>query len=441
MLPSPLLNLLVKEIKELMRDPKILVGTVIMPLIMFGILGAVFDTSISSTQEAVKNISIVIVDEDNSFVSSAFKSFVQSNPIFKFKTYYSNSLDEALKILPQYNASGIVLLPNGLSNNISKGISGQIITYVALSSLSIVEQGKASVFQSVIEAFNKALSLQIITNNIPSTDPTFVANPISGDYYTYFNGRTSNVSPQVVFSTLTTQSMMMPIIIMIMLITTMTMASTAVAIEKETKTLETLLTLPVNRITILIGKLSGSLFVAILGTITYLIGFNYYMSSLMGGIGGAQPQVDLSSLGITVTPIGYVLLGIVFFISIVASLAIAVTFSVFSEDVRSAQSSISYIYIIILVPILLLMFMDINTLPTYQQILLYIIPFTHTVVATRELLFGNYSTVLFNIAYLSVFTGVVLYLAAKLFTTEKVFTTKLKFRRKLFAQRQITREQ
>jgi len=424
-----------------MRDPKILVGTVLMPLIMFGILGAVFNTSITSTQEAMKNISIVVVDEDNSFVSSAFKSFMQSNPAFKFKTYDSNSLDEALRILPQYNASAVVLLPNGLSNNISRGIPGQIKTYVALTSLSIVEQGKASVFQSVIEAFNKALSLQIITNNIPSTDPTFVSNPISGDYHTYFKGKTSSVPPEVVFGTLSTQSMMMPIIIMIMLITTMTMASTAVAIEKETKTLETLLTLPVNRITILIGKLSGSLFVAILGTITYLIGFNYYMSSLMGGIGGAQPQVDLSALGITITPIGYVLLGIVFFISIVATLAIAVTFSVFSEDVRSAQSSISYIYIIILIPILLLMFMDINTLPTYQQILLYIIPFTHTVVATRELLIGNYSTVLFNIIYLSAFTAVVLYLAAKLFATEKVFTMKFTLKRKIFTQRRTIKEQ
>ena len=55
-MPKPLLNLILKEVKELMRDPKILVGTVLMPLIMFGVLGSVFSASISSTEEAVKNL-------------------------------------------------------------------------------------------------------------------------------------------------------------------------------------------------------------------------------------------------------------------------------------------------------------------------------------------------------------------------------------------------
>ena len=251
-MPSALINLLVKELKELMRDPKILVGTVLMPIIMFGLLGAVFSASISSTQEAVKNISIVVVDEDKALVSSSFKSFLESSPAFKFKTYYSNSLDEALRVLPEYNASGVVLLPKGLSDNITEGTPGQIKTYISFTTLSIVEQGKASVFQSVVESFNKALSLQIIASNIPSKDPMFISNPISGGYYTYFKGKVLNVPPQIMYSTLSTQIMMMPIIIMIMLFTTMSMAATAVAIEKETKTLETLLTLPVNRITILI---------------------------------------------------------------------------------------------------------------------------------------------------------------------------------------------
>jgi ABC-2 type transport system permease protein len=302
--------------------------------------------------------------------------------------------------------------------------------YVVFSSLSVVEQGKASMLQSMLEAYNKALSLQIISSELPSSNPLFVSNPISSRYYTYFKGNVADIPPQLVASTISTQMMMMPLVIMIMLMTTMTMAATAVAIEKEAKTLETLLTLPVNRLTILVGKLSGSLFVALLGTVAYMFGFNYYMNSLLGGFGGGQQTLDLSSLGITVTPIGYVLLGIVFFISIVATLALAVSFSVFSEDVRSAQNSISYIYIIIIVPMLLFMFIDINTLSLPAQIALYAIPFTHTMNATREILLGNYQSVLFNILYLVVFTVVILYIAAKLFTTEKVFTTKFTLKRR-----------
>ena len=424
---SHLYNLFIKEVKELVRDPKILVGTVVMPLIMFTILGGIFNTSMTATQEAIKDIAIVVVDQDNGAVSTAFKSFLENSPSFKFKIYFSVNIEDALSKLADNNASGIVLLPEDLSYNISRGTRGQIKAYIALNSFSMVEQGKGSTFQSMINAFNKALSNQIISDNIPSVDPTFVSNPVSAGYVTYFRGKVSNLPPELVYSTFSSQLIMMPIIIMIMLFTTMTMASTAVAIEKETKTLETLLTLPVNRMTILIGKLSGSLLVAVLGTVTYIIGFNYYMSSLLGN----QSQMDLSSLGLTTTPMSYALLGLVLFISIVASLAIAVAFSVFSEDVRSAQTSVSYIYVVILIPTFLFMFIDINTLSLPIQLLLYTIPFTHTLAATKEILIGNFSGIFLNVVYLIIFTVVILYIAAKLFTTEKVFTSRFMIRRKV----------
>lgn len=426
---NALTTLIIKEIKELLRDPKILVGTVLMPLIMFGILGSIFNISMSSARESFESISIIVVDEDNGWVSSTFKNFIENFPATKVNAFYAQNLDTALEELKRTNASGIIVLPKDLSQNISKGVRGEIFSYVSLSTLSIMEQGKAATFQSLIEAFNRILSLQIISSKIPSMDPSFVSNPIAGGYYTYFRGNVVNASPQTITGTLYLQMMMMPIIIMIMLFSAMTMASTAIALEKETKTLETLLTLPVNRLTILVGKLSGSLFVAVLGTITYLFGFNYYMSSLTGGF-IEQQNIDLSALGITITPLGYTLIGIVFFISIVATLALAISFSVFSEDVRSAQTSISYIYIIILVPTLILMFIDINTLPMISQILIYLIPFTHTLVATKNILIGDYTLLPLNIGYLTIFTIAILYVAAKLFTTEKIFTTKISFKRK-----------
>lgn len=426
---NALTTLIIKEIKELLRDPKILVGTVLMPLIMFGILGSIFNISMSSARESFESISIIVVDEDNGWVSSAFKNFIENFSATKVNAFYVQNLNIALEELKRTNASGIIVLPKDLSQNISKGVRGEIFSYVSLNTLSIMEQGKAATFQSLVEAFNKILSLQIISSKIPSMDPSFVSNPIAGGYYTYFRGNVVNISPQTITGTLYLQMMMMPIVIMIMLFSAMTMASTAIALEKETKTLETLLTLPVNRLIILVGKLSGSLFVAVLGTVAYLFGFNYYMSSLTGGF-VEQQNIDLSALGITITPLGYTLMGIVFFISIVATLALAVSFSVFSEDVRSAQTSISYIYIIILVPTLILMFIDINTLPMISQILIYLIPFTHTLVATKNILIGDYTLLPLNIGYLTIFTVAILYVAAKLFTTEKIFTTKISFKRK-----------
>jgi len=44
-LVSGLRNLVVKEIKEMVRDPKILLGMVLMPLIMFPVMGAAMNIS------------------------------------------------------------------------------------------------------------------------------------------------------------------------------------------------------------------------------------------------------------------------------------------------------------------------------------------------------------------------------------------------------------
>ncbi|MEM4140827.1 MAG: ABC transporter permease, partial [Nitrososphaeria archaeon] len=172
--------LIVKEVKELLRDPKILVGTVLMPIIMFGLLGSIFNFSIGSARESFENISIIVVDEDNGQVSRAFKNFIENYPAAKINALYVQNISLAFDELKKTNASGIILLPKELSQNISKGTKGEIVSYILLSSLSMTEQGKASIFQSIVESFNKILSLQIISSQIPSMDPSFVSNPIAG---------------------------------------------------------------------------------------------------------------------------------------------------------------------------------------------------------------------------------------------------------------------
>jgi ABC-type Na+ efflux pump permease subunit len=44
-------SFLLKELKELVRDPKILLGMIIVPLIMFPVLGAVMSLSVESAKE------------------------------------------------------------------------------------------------------------------------------------------------------------------------------------------------------------------------------------------------------------------------------------------------------------------------------------------------------------------------------------------------------
>jgi ABC-2 type transport system permease protein len=191
--------------------------------------------------------------------------------------------------------------------------------------------------------------------------------------------------------------------------------------------LETLLTLPVDRFAILMGKLSSSIFVAGVGALAYMIGYNYMLGSLMFGF-QTTASIDLVKLGLVPSVFGYLLLGISLFVTLLSGLALAVIMSAFSEDVRGAQALVGYIYPLIFIPALALMYLDFNTLPLALKAVLYAIPFSQPIIASKAVIIGDYWTAIFGIVYVAAFTVIVMYVASKLFATEKILTAKLKFR-------------
>jgi len=79
-----------------------------------------------------------------------------------------------------------------------------------------------------------------------------------------------------------------------------------------------------------------------------------------------------------------------------------------------------------------MMFTDVYALPFPLMIVLLAIPFTHPMLASKVAFTGDYLTAVIGIVYVTIFTIVVLYIAARLFGTEKILTAKLKFRKLRF---------
>jgi ABC-2 type transport system permease protein len=61
------------------------------------------------------------------------------------------------------------------------------------------------------------------------------------------------------------------------------------------------------------------------------------------------------------------------------------------------------------------------------QAVLYAIPYSHPIIASKAVVTGNYFTVILGIVYVAVFTVVIMYIASRLFATEKILTAKLIF--------------
>jgi len=420
-----LLNIIVKEVKELVRDPKILLPMIIIPLILFPIMGFAIQTSMEAAEGSMEEMSVAVMDLDGGPVAETMmNNLTQWNT--KIVQINDSDFAKAFNYVQESNLTGLIVIPSGFSQNITEGKTAELEIYTPFRGGGIIESTSSSGVSSLLSFFESNLVNQRIEDVLK--DPTNFLNPIALSEKSIIKGKGVDVNPTILFGLVLSQSIMMPVGIMMLLIFAMQIAATAVASEKEEKTLETLLTVPINRFIILAGKLTGSILVAVVGAIAYLIGFSFYVNSFTGII-PTEAGIDLASIGLAPTLLSYVLLGVSLFMALLSSLALAISLSVFAEDVRGAQALVGPLTILLVFPMIFTMFTDITALPFPLSTILLAIPFTHPLLAANVAFTGNYSLTIGGIIYMAIFTVGVLYIAARLFGTEKILTAKLKFRK------------
>jgi len=414
-------TILLKELKELMRDPKILIGMIVLPLIMFPVLGLVLGYAAETAQNEALRSTLLIVDNDQDTWSNAFVTYMNTSMNIALVNNIApqHVVDQGL--LTQYDSSTFVVIPQGFSANLTQHVAGD---YPVTGTIAVygVYNGGGGIFSglggvgvtALIGGFNRVVAPDLVV----VTQSSIIKGQIQ-----------EGVDVSILSGLMLSQSIALPLTIMIMLTYSMQIAATSVAMEKEEKTLETLLTTPVDRFAILMGKVSSTIIVAGVAAVTVLIGYNYMIGSISMGIvnstGGAG--IDLVSLGLVPTFTGYTLLGLSLFFTLLSALALAVVMSAFSENVRGAQALVGYIYPLIFLPSMALIYLDINSMPLAAQAVFYAIPYSQPIVAAQQVVTGNYLPVVLGIVYVAIFTVVIMYVASRLFATERILTAKLSF--------------
>jgi ABC-2 type transport system permease protein len=407
-----------------MRDPKILVGMIVLPLVMFPVLGLVLGYAVETAQSEAMKATLLIVNNDTADAgnwSSNFIAYVSSSMNVHVVSNYSpqNVVDQGL--LTQYNSTTFVVIPDGFSENLTRhaqgdrNVTGRVSVYSIFNSGGGIFSGiGGSSVTAIVEGFNRAVAPDLVYASQSSIIKGHVEE---------------GVDASVLSGLMLSQSIALPITVMIMLTYAMQIAATSVAMEKEEKTLETLLTVPVDRFAILMGKVSSTVIVAGVASITVLIGYTYMLGSISSGVMGAVTggSVDLVALGLVPSLGGYALLGVSLFFTLLSALALAVVMSAFSENVRGAQALVGYIYPLIFLPSMALIYLNFNSLPLAVQAILYAIPYSHPIIASQAIVTGNYLPVIFGIVYVAIFTVVIMYVASRLFATEKILTAKIRF--------------
>jgi ABC-2 type transport system permease protein len=422
-----LMNIILKEIKELVRDPKVLLPMIVIPLVMFPLMGFAIETSMETVEQSIGETSVALIDQDQGQYALTLQAFMTGSN-FSITHLDDVTVDEALEQVQDSNLTSLIIIPSGFSENITERKTADITIYTPFRGGGIADSTRSSTVNTLLNIFESGILDQRIREGFPESEAAQILNPINLEDKSIVKGKSADVRPADLFSLMISQTTIMPVGMMTLLIFAMQLAATAVASEKEEKTLETLLTMPINRTMILAGKLTGSIIVALVGAVAYLIGFSYYMNSFTGM--GPDVVIDLAAIGLAPSLASYAILGVSLFMALLSALALAISLSVFAENVRGAQALVGPLSMLFIVPMIFTMFTDINALPFPLSIILLAIPFTHPMLAANVSFTGNYVGAIGGIAYMAIFTIIVLYVAAKLFGTEKILTAKLKFQRR-----------
>jgi len=414
---SSLGNIIRKEVKELLT-PSALIPIIIMALV-FGSIGSMVG---GSTQKLSEKPTIGVIDLDHSPLSQ----FVYTQYDHASKIIYNQSdVQAGIDAVRAGQGVALIVINPGFESNISSNHTGSARIVWVLEGASIIDSISVAPVSSINAIVLNNLSRYIIDHHI-TDNSSVVLQPVSVSEDTVFKGRMmAGVNPGTIQSVVQQQGIIVPVIVLMVIIMAGSMVVSSMGMEKENKTLETLLTLPVKRTSIVLGKLVGAAIVGLIVAVIYMFGFSYYMSSLT-----VSAPIDLAKYGMTLNMFDYLLVGISLFLALVCGLALCMILGIFTKNYKAAQSMTLPVTLLAMVPMFITMFADFNTLPTAIQALVFGIPFSHPMMAMKELMFGNTAMVLAGIAYEAIFAAVAMFIAVTLFKKDILLTGRAKSAKK-----------
>lgn len=410
---SALSNIIRKEIKELLTPATIL--PIVILTLVFGSIG---NTMGGIENEISEKPIIGLINEENTTFSTIATTVLHQHANVVYNSSNITTREQGINTVQNKDGAALLIIPKNFTSNIQQNKQAIIEIEWIVKGTGILDTIPSAAVEGLIGLIQSQISKKLITAENQTTNATLVLNPLSKQETTTLKGHTyENISPGQITGFLSTQSTTTPIIIMMIIIIAGGMVISSMALEKENKTLETLLTLPVRRVSIVTGKIIASAIVGLLLAVIYMFGIGYYMQSF---------QFDMPSSGTTfslsLSSFDLLLVGISLFITLVAGLSLCMLLGTMAKNYKSAQSLTAPVTMMAIFPMLLTMFTDFDTLPLALKALVFAIPFSHPMMASKALLFDDYTLVIAGIAYVSIFAITIIGIVIWVFTTDRLIT-------------------
>jgi ABC-type Na+ efflux pump, permease component len=405
-------NIIKKEFRELFTLSTVLSMVVI--AVIFGFVGMmVGDIEVRIAEKPI--IGVVDVDDgDFSVIATAVLN--EGAEV----VYNGSDPEEGLNEITENDGVALLLIPENFSESIYENNPGEIEVYWVMKGAGMMDSISSDVVEGLISSVNQEITENLVEQN-SNLSPALVLNPTTRVDTTVFKGKEiEGLSPSEIGGILVSQSITIPIVIMMLMMLAGGSVISSMGMEKENKTLETLLTLPVRRSHIVIGKIVGSAIVGLIMAAIYMIGFKYYMDSF------SVSDISMADFGLALGMQDYLLVGISLFAALLAGLSLCMVLGTFAKNYKSAQTLTFPITALAMIPMFIVMFKDFDTIPTALQVILFAIPFSHPMMATRALMLDNYVLVISGIAYSAIFAAITIAIAVWIFNTDRLLIGRVK---------------
>ncbi|QIB27169.1 ABC transporter permease [Caloranaerobacter azorensis] len=371
-----------KEMKDTFRDRKTIFTSIIIPILIFPILSLALGSGASEIiEEGAKPIDIAVISENDNGLLKYLNAHQGINII---------NTDEPEKSLEKLEVKAIVKIDKYFDEKVNKGEFGTVeIMYDESSQKSSMAYPK---LKSIINDYSKIIVSKRLKelgadNNILKVVDIKAISVAKEDGFGI-----------IMFS------MMLPMFLTIWSAVGGIPAATDLgAGEKERQTLEPLLTTKVNRISLLIGKYFTVVVAGIIATLASLTGF-IIATKLKADLFGTISTLPIN----TILIIGLFCIGLTLTFS---SLELAISF--YARNFKEAQTYLTPVTIIMLIPAYLTMYLDGKAIPDAY----FHIPVINVISIIKEALVSIYNPVHIGV----VLIWVIIYISIALMVTVKMF--------------------
>ena len=447
-------NLLRKELKELINAQ--MIASLAMIVVIFMVFGNVMSSTIS---EAVKSESSVTLSDcdDTEFTRSLLKKLEENNVTVR-KIDTSADGDDYVSILRKNDLKSIIIIPSGFTEALDNGEKPELITATEMKSAALVDS-ISDTSSGGIDKIKDILSDEIAKRSgITDEELENIDSPLTLTENTVISGKSAKISTDAIIGRVMMLNEILPVIIFVLIVMTSQSLMGAISNEKIDKTLETLLSAPVSRVSILTAKMLAATIAAILNAVVTMVAFSAFMAKaaidiskdapdalnnaavnaqnmipddVSGNLSGMlTAQGAMRELGLSLTPADYLLVGIEMFVTIMICLCISLILGALVTDAKQSQTILLPLMMGVMVPYFISIFADVNSLPPVVRGLVYAIPFTHTFSAIPNLMFGHTGLFIGGLIYQVIFLAACMYFALKIFNSDKILTMSLNFGKK-----------